>query len=132
MDPAARTSMCGIAGIFNTVSDEPVRAADLEAMTSTIAHRGPDAHGVAVLDPGVGFGHRRLAILDLVPESDQPLAIDGGAYVITFGGEIFNYLELRAELEGLGQRFRTRSDTEVLLRAYAQWGAGAVPRLNGM
>jgi asparagine synthase (glutamine-hydrolysing) len=124
--------MCGIAGIFNLDSDRPVSDDELRAMIATMPHRGPDARGAQVLAPGAGFGHVRLAILDLVPESNQPFAIDGGAYVITYNGEIFNYVELREELEGLGHAFRTRSDTEVLVRAYATWGADAVNRLNGM
>jgi asparagine synthase (glutamine-hydrolysing) len=124
--------MCGIAGIFDMGAERPLAAAELDAMLAAMPHRGPDARGAAVLNPLTGLGHLRLAILDLVPESNQPFEVDEGACVVTFNGEIYNYLELRRELETLGHRFRTRSDTEVLLRAYLQWGGAAVNRFNGM
>ena len=123
--------MCGIAGIFNLRSTRPVTAQELKAMTDTIVHRGPDAEGNYLFDGG-GFGHRRLAILDLRPESNQPFVIDDGDYVLTFNGEIFNFVELRTELEGLGHVFHTTSDTEVLIKAYKQWGSACSSRFNGM
>lgn len=96
-------------------------------MLGRIAHRGPDAWGTYV-DPAAGLGHVRLAIVD-VPEGHQPLVID--ADCLSFGGEIFNHVELRVELEALGERFRTRGDAEVLLRALRRWGLDALPRLDG-
>jgi asparagine synthase (glutamine-hydrolysing) len=124
--------MCGIAGIFAMQRDRPVAEEEVARMIATMPHRGPDAQGIRSCVPWAVLGHVRLSILDLRHESDQPFEIDDGDYWITYNGEIFNYLELRAELEALGHRFRTHCDTEVLLRAYAQWGQGAVPRLNGM
>ena len=94
-------------------------------------HRGPDAGG-SFAAPGVWLGHRRLSILDLSEAGHQPLVDEDTGAVIAFNGEIFNYLELRAELEGSGHRFRGHSDTEVLLRAYVQWGTDCLRRLNGM
>jgi asparagine synthase (glutamine-hydrolysing) len=122
--------MCGIAGIFNR-NGEPVSQVVLRKMTDAIAHRGPDGEGFYV-DSFLGLGHRRLAILDLSPAAHQPMATEDGDYVVTYNGEIYNYQELRVELEGLGHRFRSRTDTEVVLHAYAQWGADCVRRFNGM
>ena len=124
--------MCGIAGLFHLTETGPVSADALERMIATMPHRGPDARGVKVVAPGAGMGHVRLSILDLRPESNQPFEIDDGDFVVTFNGEIYNYIELRDELERLGHHFRTRSDTEVLLVAYKQWGEAAVRRFNGM
>jgi len=94
-------------------------------------HRGPDAQGTRCFEGG-GVGHARLAILDLRPQSNQPFVIDEGDLVLTYNGEIFNFPELRAELEALGCRFTTTSDTEVLIKAYREWGPDAVRRFNGM
>ena len=124
--------MCGIAGIYRQSGDPPVTEQRLRAMMATMAHRGPDAAGTWLGANGVGFGHVRLAVIDLSTASDQPFISDQGTCVLTYNGEIFNYLELRKELEGFGHRFRTDSDTEVLLTAYLQWGPGMVRRLNGM
>jgi len=125
--------MCGIAGIFGLANNRhAVTVERLEAMIATMPHRGPDARGTKLIGASTGLGHLRLAILDLRPESNQPFEIDGGELTITYNGEIFNYVELRAELEALGEEFRTQSDTEVLLRAYRQWGADCQQRLNGM
>ena len=122
--------MCGIAGIFNR-NGEPVSQVVLRKMTDSIAHRGPDGEGFYI-DSFMGLGHRRLAILDLSPAGHQPMATEDGNYVVTYNGEIYNYQELRVELESLGHRFRSRTDTEVLLRAYVQWGADCLRRFNGM
>lgn len=100
-------------------------------MCDLLAHRGPDGEGVWC-DGAVGLGHRRLAIIDLSPLGRQPMATDDGAVTITFNGEIYNFQELRAELEGLGHRFRSHSDTEVILAAYRQWDVECVRRLAGM
>ncbi|HTO94438.1 MAG TPA: asparagine synthase (glutamine-hydrolyzing) [Bacteroidota bacterium] len=124
--------MCGIAGIV-----DPSGAAsplDLRAMTDLLAHRGPDG-GDMRADGGTALGHRRLAILDLSDAGKCPMRyVDpaGGAYTITFNGEIYNFLELRRELEGLGHRFRSASDTEVVLASYAEWGDEALLKFNGM
>ena len=100
-------------------------------MTLAVAHRGPDGQGLDVVDT-VGFGHHRLAIIDRSTDGHQPMRSGDGSVRITFNGEIYNYLELRAELTSLGHNFRTKSDTEVLLVAYMQWGQRCVDRLNGM
>ncbi|MGE0552590.1 MAG: asparagine synthase (glutamine-hydrolyzing) [Gemmatimonadales bacterium] len=119
--------MCGLVGIlrFDQARVEP---ALLERMARTLAHRGPDGEGTFV-DGSIGFGHKRLAIIDPAG-GQQPMTFDG--LTVVFNGAIYNYLELRDELAGLGQPFRTSSDTEVLLRAYAAWGEDCVDRLNGM
>jgi asparagine synthase (glutamine-hydrolysing) len=98
-----------------------------------MTHRGPDDCGAwSSLDGRVAFGHRRLAIIDLSPKGHQPMLSRFGAATLTFNGEIYNYLELRAELQALGYSFDSESDTEVLLAAYAQWGTDCLRRLNGM
>lgn len=124
--------MCGIAGIYNFKSDIPVTTMDLESMISTIRHRGPDASGTVIPNHGVGLGNVRLSVIDLNPESNQPFMIDDNEFVISYNGEIFNYIELREELSTLGHKFCTKSDTEVVLRAYKEWGEEAVNRFNGM
>ena len=122
--------MCGIAGILERRGGRPP-ADVLERMTDAVAHRGPDGRGVFVDGP-VGLGNRRLAIIDLSDAASQPLANEDGTVVVTYNGEIYNFRELRAELEATGHRFRSRTDTEVLVHAYEEWGAGCVERLNGM
>ena len=121
--------MCGIAGIADVTggaADEPL----LRAMTSVQAHRGPDGEAVVCRGP-VGLGHRRLAIIDL-NTGDQPMANEDGSIWIVFNGEIYNFHELRRELEARGARFRTVSDTEVILKAYEADGPACVERLRGM
>ncbi|MFP4474851.1 MAG: asparagine synthase (glutamine-hydrolyzing) [Desulfatibacillaceae bacterium] len=122
--------MCGICGIFN-LNGEPASPVNLRAMTDAIAHRGPDGEGFYI-DSFIGLGHRRLAILDLSAAGHQPMATEDGRYVISYNGELYNHLELKKELEAAGHVFRSRTDTEVVLRAYAQWGPESVPRMNGM
>lgn len=122
--------MCGIAGMLN-LSGEPVSPDVLAGMTSALAHRGPDGEGTFT-DRGVGLGHRRLSIIDLSDAASQPMATADGRYVITYNGELYNFQELRVELEARGYVFSSRSDTEVLLNAWAEWGAGALERFNGM
>lgn len=124
--------MCGIAGIYNQTSGQPVMEQELASMLYTMPHRGPDASGIWRGAQGIGLAHVRLAIIDLRPESNQPFASSDGDIVMTYNGEIFNYLELRQELKDLGHQFRTNSDTEVLLTAYRQWGQDVCRRLNGM
>jgi asparagine synthase (glutamine-hydrolysing) len=122
--------MCGIAGILN-LDGEPASPVILRRMADTLAHRGPDGEGVFT-DGNAGLGHRRLAIIDLSPAGHQPMLSRDGRYALTYNGEIYNFQELRAELEALGHGFRSRTDTEVLLNAYVQWGKSALDRFNGM
>jgi asparagine synthase (glutamine-hydrolysing) len=122
--------MCGIAGLIN-FDGAPVSPVILKKMTDAIAHRGPDGEGQWV-DRNVGLGHRRLAIIDLSPAGHQPMVSSDHRYVITYNGEIYNYRELRADLEAEGFRFRSQSDTEVLLCAISVWGTKALDQLNGM
>jgi asparagine synthase (glutamine-hydrolysing) len=123
--------MCGIAGRFNHLSGAPVSADVIRGMCDLIAHRGPDGDGVWT-DHAVGLGHRRLAVIDLSPAGRQPMLSADGDLAITFNGEIYNFLELRRELEGRGHRFRSRSDTEVMLAAYREWGVECLARFRGM
>jgi asparagine synthase (glutamine-hydrolysing) len=121
--------MCGIAGIFlrngDTVGEQP-----LAAMTTCLSHRGPDGDGFFRRGP-VGLGHRRLAIIDLVT-GDQPMSNEEAGVTVVFNGEIYNFRELRRELEARGSRFRTASDTEVILRAYEEYGLECLRHLRGM
>ncbi|MFH0873030.1 MAG: asparagine synthase (glutamine-hydrolyzing), partial [bacterium] len=122
--------MCGITGIFN-LNGEPVSPVVLRKMADAIAHRGPDGEGFYI-DSFVGLGHRRLAIIDLSPAAHQPMMTPDGQYVLSYNGEIYNFQELRVELESRGYHFRSRSDSEVLLCAYAEWGEQCLERFNGM
>lgn len=122
--------MCGIAGILRTEA-EPVPPGLIDAMVATLRHRGPDGEG-SYFAPGIAFGHTRLAIIDLTAASDQPLIDEAAGLAMVFNGEIYNYVELRSELRGLGFEFRSEGDGEVLLRAYEAWGADCLPKLNGM
>ncbi|MDA0747993.1 MAG: asparagine synthetase B, partial [bacterium] len=122
--------MCGICGIYHTLSNEPIDPGLLTRMTRVLAHRGPDGEGFHVDGP-VGLGHRRLSIID-VEGGAQPLSNEDGTVWITFNGEIYNFKELARELQSLGHRFRSRSDTEVLVHGYEEWGDDVVLRLNGM
>jgi len=141
--------MCGIAGV---VSKRDVAPEQLELMSDALTHRGPDGFGymlfsledgvrtwinrpITVDRPGldlVGFAHRRLSIIDLSEENAQPMPDSSGRCCVAYNGEIYNYVELRAELERMGYAFRTEGDTEVLLNAYAAWGVDCVSRFNGM
>ena len=122
--------MCGFAGVVS-VDGAPIDAGTLHRMGGVLAHRGPDDMGIHVA-PGVGFVFRRLSILDISASGHQPMVSDDGGYVVVFNGEIYNFVELRRELESLGWHFRSTGDTEVLLTAYRQWGAECVSRFNGM
>lgn len=126
--------MCGIAGIHAYLHvAPPVSRGELDRMNERMAARGPDGSGIWLSPDGrTGFGHRRLAIIDLSDAGAQPMHTDDGRYSITFNGEIYNYRELKAELQGRGRVFRSDSDTEVLLQAYAEYGPGMVRRLRGM
>lgn len=120
--------MCGISGTIG-LADRRV----IEAMTEAIAHRGPDDHGVLIDEPGqIALGHRRLSIIDLSAAGHQPMTYRNDRYWIVLNGEIYNFIEIRSELEERGHTFRSTSDTEVLLAAYAEWGAACLERLRGM
>lgn len=123
--------MCGIAGIIS--AHRPANPAAVRAMIGTMVHRGPD--GSALWSSGdcrVALGHCRLAIIDRSEANGQPMIAADGNVALTYNGEIYNYLELRAELEGLGQRFSTKGDAEVVLAAWRAWGPDCVIRFNGM
>ena len=122
--------MCGIVGILN-LDGAPVSPEVLQRMTDALRHRGPDGEGQFV-DGALGLGHRRLAIIDLSSAADQPMATQDGRFALTYNGEVYNFRELRRGLEERGRRFRSHSDTEVVLGAMAQEGADAVSRFNGM
>ena len=121
--------MCGIAGKIN-FSGESVSKDSIKRMTDAIAHRGPDGEG-QYTDRNVGLGHRRLSIIDLTERASQPMQM-GEDYTITYNGEVYNYKELRAELEEQGIVFRSDSDTEVVLASYIVWGEKCISRFNGM
>ncbi len=122
--------MCGIVGLIHP-EGAPVPLSILQKMTDAIAHRGPDGEGHWI-ENNVGIGHRRLAIIDLTPSGHQPMISADQRYVLTYNGEIYNFRELRKELEALGHRFRSLTDSEVVLNALAQWGTSALLRFNGM
>ena len=122
--------MCGISGWFDTKDSRPANASLLKRMNDAIAHRGPDGEGF-FLGPGIGLGHRRLAIIDLAT-GDQPMASQDGHIQIVFNGEIYNFRELRRSLEAKGRKFRTRSDTEVIIQAWEEWGSDSISHLHGM
>lgn len=142
--------MCGIAGIVDLCGFDP---ATLVAMTHLVSYRGPNGFGFAYASknrdarvelihnasrvpnasrPVVGLGSRRLAILDVTDSGNMPMETEDGSHCVVFNGEIYNYKEIRRELELLGHRFRTRTDTEVILRAYQEWGENCLDRFNGM
>lgn len=124
--------MCGIAGIVN-LRGNAVEPADISRLTSLIAHRGPFGEGIWFsADRTLAFGHRRLAIIDPGEGGYQPMLSSDGRYVIVFNGEIYNFLELRRELEAQGAVFRSQSDTEVILAAWEAWREDMLPRFNGM
>ena len=122
--------MCGIAGLLH-LDGSAVATSDLVKMTDSIAHRGPDGQGQWV-EKNIGLGHRRLAILDLTDAAKQPMFSSDNRFVMVYNGEIYNFVELKSELSSLGHQFTSRSDTEVLLAAFRQWGTDSIPRLNGM
>lgn len=118
--------MCGIVGSYGPLTDRDV----IQRMNDAQAHRGPDGEGI-LIDGPVGLGHRRLSIID-VAHGQQPMATADGRFHLSYNGEVYNYLELRAELEADGRTFTTDSDTEVVLQAFAAWGPAAFDRFNGM
>jgi asparagine synthase (glutamine-hydrolysing) len=122
--------MCGIAGLVDLKGRE-VRKETIKAMTDAIKHRGPDGEGQWVHE-NVGIGHRRLSIIDLSDAAAQPMFSSDARYALTYNGEIYNYKEIRLELEALGNQFQTQSDSEVLLMALIQWKEKALIKFNGM
>ena len=122
--------MCGITGLIN-LDGAPVCPVILKQMTDAIAHRGPDGEGHWI-EGNVGLGHRRLAIIDLSPAGHQPMISADHRWVLSYNGEVYNYRELRAELEAAGYWFRSQTDSEVVLNALAHWGTAALLRFNGM
>jgi len=122
--------MCGIAGV---IGNRAVNRAAVVEMTARLAHRGPDGDGIWSSDDDcVVFGHRRLAIIDPTPAGAQPMVDPSGRFVITFNGEIYNYIEIAERLEAEGVTFQSKSDTEVLLEAYKFWGEACLAEMNGM
>ena len=122
--------MCGITGIFDTRGTRPVNAAVLQRMNDSQQHRGPD-EGSVHIEAGVGFGHRRLSIIDIAT-GQQPLFNEDGSVVVVFNGEIYTFQELIPELQAAGHRFHTKCDTEVIVHAWEQWGEDCVKRFRGM
>ena len=122
--------MCGITGIFDIRGTRPVDSAVLQRMNDAQFHRGPD-EGSLHIEPGLGFGHRRLSIIDIAT-GQQPLFNEDGSVVVVFNGEIYNYQELIPELQAAGHSFHTKSDTEVIVHAWEQWGEACVQRFRGM
>jgi asparagine synthase (glutamine-hydrolysing) len=122
--------MCGIAGFIN-LDGQPVSPVLLKKATDAISHRGPDGEGQWI-EGNVGLGHRRLSIIDLSPAGQQPMISADHRYVLSYNGEVYNYRELRAELEAKGVWFRSQTDSEVVLNALAVWGKDALLKFNGM
>ncbi len=123
--------MCGFAAVLRLTPEAPVAHEVVDRMTRVIHHRGPDDAGT-YYSGAVGLGFRRLSILDTSPLGHQPMLSEDGQVALVFNGEIYNYVEVRAELEASGHRFKSTGDTEVLLRAYLEWGSECVKRFNGM
>ena len=119
--------MCGVLGVLPAIAIGQFRRA-----LDSIAHRGPDDEGMKNISNEITLGHRRLSIIDLSAQGHQPMSDESGRYHIVFNGEIYNFIELKGELEGLGYSFRSSSDTEVVLAAYSLWGADCLRRFNGM
>ena len=129
--------MCGIAGFISLHSSGIDDVQVIQAMANSMSHRGPDDAGFELMSYGndnglIAFGHRRLSIIDLSPQGHQPMWNQDRTLCVTFNGEIYNYVEIRVELIQLGYQFRTRSDTEVILSAFEEWGAKSFSKFNGM
>lgn len=122
--------MCGVVGIVD-VSNQSISPLLLKAMTDAVAHRGPDGEGHWI-EGNVGLGHRRLSIIDLSPAGHQPMMSTDERYVLSYNGEIYNFREIRTRLEALGHRFRSNTDSEVVLNSIAEWGSSALLKFNGM
>lgn len=124
--------MCGISGIWN-LNNEKLEPQTLARFNNSMVHRGPDGYGVELMDDDtLGLAHRRLSILDLTDAGKQPMTYADGRYWITYNGEVFNFIELRRDLEKLGYKFKTETDTEVILAAYHKWDKDCLYKFNGM
>ena len=121
--------MCGIAGKINWNASPGVDA--VKKMCDMMRHRGPDDHGIVALD-NITLGHQRLSIIDLSEKARQPMVSGDERYFIVYNGEVYNFKELKKELEGVGVVFKSNSDTEAVLYSYIKWGARCLDRFNGM
>lgn len=122
--------MCGIAGIIN-IDGQPVSSTVLNKMVDSIKHRGPDGNGFYT-NKNIGFGHCRLSIIDLSSSGSQPMVSNNNRFILTYNGEIYNFKELRLELENLGHKFHSKTDSEVVLNAWVEWGEKSILKFNGM
>jgi len=122
--------MCGIVGIYN-FKGKPVLESQIKKMTDIMAHRGPDGEGIFI-DKNLGLGHRRLAIIDLTEAGHQPMANEKKDIWISYNGEIYNFPVLKKELEKLGHRFKSKTDTEVIIHSFEEWGIDCVKKFNGI
>ena len=123
--------MCGISGIIEF--NDKVQLEDLNKMRDTLVHRGPDNGNSFINKSGnVGFGHRRLSIIDLSEVANQPMFNEDGSVSIVYNGEIYNFIELRDELRRKGHQFKSKSDTEVIVHGYEEWGTNVIQKLRGM
>lgn len=122
--------MCAIVGILNSPG-RPASPSIMKNMLTAIAHRGPDDEGIYV-NENLSLGHRRLAVIDLSALGHQPMSTKDGRFILSYNGEIYNFNEIRLELTSLGHIFHSKTDTEVILNAFAQWGVQSIPRLNGV
>ena len=121
--------MCGIAGIINKQSGAIVDGSKIEKMLEGLHHRGPDDHGI-YLNDNVAIGHKRLSIIDLSKLGHQPMISSDGRYVISYNGEVYNYIELKDTLISKGHSFISKTDTEVILAAYMEWGEECLDKFN--
>ncbi len=129
--------MCGLAGFIKKKSDNTDCLVTIKRMTNSLRHRGPNDHGIRLISDDslqcdIAFGHRRLSIIDLSTKAHQPMTVKNGKFTIIFNGEIYNYIELKKELCDLGYIFESNSDTEVVLKAYEEWGLQCFSHFNGM
>lgn len=122
--------MCGIVGIYN-LKNKSIKKSDIVKMTDILKHRGPDGQGFYI-KKNIGLGHRRLAIIDLSARAAQPMENEDGSFVITYNGEIYNYLDLKKKLIKLGHVFRSNSDTEVLLHLFEEYGEKCLEKIKGV
>ena len=130
VDRGGRRLMCGIAGIFD-LRGRPIADSEMRAMNDLIRHRGPDDGGQYV-EQGLGLANRRLAIIDLSPAGHQPMSNEDGSLLLVYNGELYNFLELVPLLEARGHHFHSKTDTEVIVHAYEEWGPDCLKRFNGM
>ena len=124
--------MCGVTGIID-FNNKKINPKEINYLTNSLNHRGPDGSNYFINDEmNVGLGHTRLSILDVSQRANQPFFFNDKNLVLTFNGEIYNFVEIKKELENFGYKFKTTSDTEVLLLSYHKWGVNCVQKFNGM